>query len=256
MTTISLPGPLSSTPGTTSSTPGTTLVTKPVTSFPSPAGAALAAVSGRTSVPLLAPSDLPTGLSATAETRGGDYDVQLYHCRRTFGFNNPNIGAPPYCAGLGAVFGSFGAQPFPSLASNRLTGKPINTLTDLLRAPTCPQGPGTASTVILADGVQGMAESSGGELCDLRWTQRGWIIDITPSLATLSQEMPLARQLIIAVSTERLPAPRGVLSVEDAGDGEHTKAYWVQGEGLYWVGGYHLASVALSLLGSVARVSG
>lgn len=260
----SAPASATKTPGTstriTASTSklGTTALTaRAITSFPAPAGAALAAVKGRTSVPLVAPTSLPSGLSATAVSQHGDYNVQLYDCSQVLGLNNPAIGGPPDCSGEGAVFGSFGGQPFPSPASNDLTGKPITALTDVLATP-CPTGT-TSSTVGLGNGVKGVQETSTGEVCDLRWTQRGWIIDIemspTPGI-TLSVLKPLASELITTMSTEHLPASRGLVAVMDAGDGEHTTVYWVQGRSLYWVGDYHFASVALKLLGSVASVSG
>ncbi len=127
----------------------------------------------------------------------------------------------------------------------------------MLSTPTCGTGSGTIeSTVSLGDGVLGMLTTSKGSVCDLRWNQRAWIIDIGQSGGTLAQVKPLATQVIKAMTTENLPAARGTLAIIDSGDGQHTTTSWLQGQVLYQVGGYHLASVALSLLGSVARVSG
>ncbi|MGH9129874.1 MAG: DUF4232 domain-containing protein [Acidimicrobiales bacterium] len=226
-----------------------TLPTLTTASFPAPASTALAAFTGHTSVPLVAPTSLPTGLSARTLVASGGYEVSLYHCGRAFGLNNPAIGGAPDCAGEAAVFGSFGGQLVPSATSR--------TLINLLGTPpSCPPGAGTTeSTVILGDGVQGMLTTSMGGVCDLRWTQRGWIIDIGQSGGTLAQVKPLASQVINTMSTERLPSARGLLAIADVGDGEHTTASWLQGKFLYQVGAYHLASVALTLLGSVASAS-
>lgn len=257
------PAPTSTTattsaPGTSSSVPGaTTVPTRAITSFAAPVGAALEAVKGSTSVVrLVAPTNLPGGLSATSVSKEGGYNVQLYQCGQVLGVNNVGIGKPPDCSGLAAVSGSFGGQPFPSTGTSILGNKPITALTDLVvTTPTC--GPGShESTVSLGNGVLGMLTTSMGKVCDLRWTQRGWIIVVGQSGGALAQVKPLAGNLINTMTTERLPASRGVVAVTDAGDGQHTMAYWVQDKSLYWVGGYHLASVALTLLGSVANTSG
>ncbi|MGH9070635.1 MAG: hypothetical protein ACRDX8_05590 [Acidimicrobiales bacterium] len=255
------PSPTSSSttsaPGTSSSVPGvTTVPTRALTSFAAPAGAALEAVRGSTSVvQLVAPTNLPGGLSATSVSKEGGYNVQLYQCGQVLGVNNVGIGKPPDCSGLAAVYGSFGGQPFPSTGTSILSNKPITALTDLVATtPTC--GPGShESTVSLGNGVLGMLTTSMGKVCDLRWTQRGWIIVVGQSGGTLAQVKPLASKLINTITAERLPAARGVVAVTDAGDGQHTMAYWVQDKSLYWVGSYHLASVALTLLGSVASAS-
>lgn len=229
--------------------PGTpSLPTLATANFSAPASTALAALEGHTSVPLVAPTNLPSGLSATLLVAAGDYEVSLYRCSRVLGLNNPAIGGSPDCSGEGAVFASFGGRLSPTTTSE--------TLTKLVSTPTCAPGAGTAeSAVILGDGVQGMLTTSMSSVCDLRWTQRGWIIDIGQSDGALSQVQPLASQVIKTMAIEQLPAARGVLAITDAGDGEHTTAYWLQGNDLYSVGGYHLASVALTLLGSVASVS-
>ncbi|MGH9070310.1 MAG: hypothetical protein ACRDX8_03855 [Acidimicrobiales bacterium] len=55
--------------------------------------------------------------------------------------------------------------------------------------------------------------------------------------------------------TARLPAGHGLVSIANAGDGEHTTIYWTSGHALYWVSNYHEASGAIAMLGSVSAAA-
>lgn len=259
MPTTTWPSPAPTSSATTSAQNLSSIPSRTIGSFPAPVPAALQVVAGHTSVPLVASTSIEAGLSAQTTTKYGAYEVNLVHCPQVLPVNNPGIWGLPHCASQGDEYGSFGGELFPSKRGDSLlVDKPVTSLNSLLLPTNCERAATTGShkvsqaSVALGQGIEGTLSLQDGSDCVVRFQQRGWTIEFELQGSPLKPSMSSVTQVIDLMSTARLPAAHGLVSVDEAGDGEHTYAYWVQDHGLYWVNGYRVAGVALALLGSVA----
>ena len=222
--------------------------------FPSPVSAALASLSSRMPIPLLAPLAIPANLSAKTSSTQSGYKVSLYHCQSTLTLNSPEIGNPPNCSGSAPYFGDFGGTHYATASTANLS---LSTLQNQ-RPRFCGPNSNSSQQVSLAQGVQGVLTSTKGVsgYCEMRFNSNGWSVLIGGNAALYSTAEAKQEGLrVIDLMTEvRMPAKNGIVVIQTAGDGNHTWLTWTTGENLYTVSGYHSTSSAFTMTKSLASV--
>ncbi len=223
--------------------------------FPSPISAALASLSSRMPMPLVAPLAIPANLSAKSTIAKSGYAVSLYRCESRFPLNSREIGSPPNCSGLAAYFGAFsGTRLTTTAAAHRL-------LSNAQRQQTRFCGPNTNSPqrISVIRAVQGVLIGTNrfSGYCEMYFDLSGWSVfvggnAVLRSIAAAKQE---GLRVVDIMSKVRMPANSGNIVIETAGDGNHTWLTWTIGQSLYTVSGYHTSSAAFAMAGSMAFVA-
>lgn len=100
----------------------------------------------------------------------------------------------------------------------------------------------------LADGITAsvLSPAPGQPACTVRWAEGKWYVDLVGNTAP-GQWEPAAEQVVAYLHTHLLPPVSGFMSVDLAGDGEHTTLAWPEGSDLYFAGDYHDAVGAAAL---------
>lgn len=103
---------------------------------------------------------------------------------------------------------------------------------------------GRAKAIELGTGISGTLQSQHG-LALVRWQEGDWIIEVTDSGA--SENKIEAQGLVSFLHTHVLPKTRGVMVVDNAGDGPHVRLYWPVGTTVYQVSDHHSARGAIEM---------
>lgn len=222
--------------------------------FSFPVSAALGYLAPHESMPLLAPFTISPNLSATATVTKSGYKVRLYRCNSQLPLNSPEIAQPPNCSGLAPYIGEFGGTHYPTAATAKLRLSSSQSQ----HPGSC--GPNTTSSqkVSLAQGVLGVLDSTkdASGYCEMRFQFKGWSVLISgAALYSISEAKREGLGVIDQMAKIRLPAKNGVVTIQTAGDGNHTWLTWLLGQDLYTVSGYHSTSSAFVMAGSTTVVS-
>lgn len=212
-------------------------------SLPPPLPEALGWIRSRTLLVLSAPSAIPTGLSATATASSDSYSVTLYHCPTVLALNDPDIGTGS-CGALENYVGDFGSTRYAtSSAAQAALLKTTSGAPDLY----CPSRP-ISKERPLGEGIMAsvLSPEPAASACMVEWREGEWKIEIVGDLTSGHWEGP-AEQVVAYLHTHFLPPAPGIMTVDLAGDGEHTTLAWVKGDSLYYVGNYHEAIEAAAM---------
>jgi hypothetical protein len=200
---------------------------------------ALTAVAGTTRVPLWGPVGLPgrSGswyLGASTQATKTTYTVYLQWADAPLAVGSPRLRQPPN-TGLAQVLGAFGGRRYANPTAARLA---LPRLAGYWQPPP----PGSPRLVFLTARVRAEVWSAAGGEGFVQWSQGGWQLQIN-GLGDVALAVRLAQYL----ARHPLPAARGLLAVEDAGDGEHTQLAWQRGAIDYFAGNYHQALAAVQM---------
>jgi hypothetical protein len=215
-------------------------------------------VAPRSQVPLEAPNPLPAELwslgngavqtapnTARAEAQARSYDVSLYNCPEAFSLDSPRFerGCGSFIV---AIYGSFGGNSYASPASA------LSALSrDQAAAERRPPGCAGTKHVRLLGGVEAEVYTwPTGANCLAHWDERGWEFVLTGFFASRNgwgAWPTTADQLIGYLAKHGLPAARGVLYCDIAGDGLPTTLIWADGGQTYSTSMYHSALGAIEM---------
>lgn len=242
--------------------------TAPTRTWPRVLVTVMGYVAPRTHVPLEAPRPLPAERwslangavqtapnTARAEAKSRSYDVSLFNCPQAFSLTSARF--EQRCGQfIVAIYGSFGgssyASPSSALAALSATQK---------AAARRPGGCSGTKYVRLPSGAEAEVFTSRptGANCLAHWDQRGWELVLTGFFASVNGwgAWPgTADQLARYVTKHGLPASRGLLYCDIAGDGLPTTLIWANGDQTYTTSMYHSAIGAIEMADAMAPYPG
>ena len=202
---------------------------------------AMAYVWDRTDMPLQAPTyvggHLGGGsyLTALVTASAHQYAVNLQTTTTPMSINNPAINDVSN-NGLANIVGSYGSKLYSS-ASAAQAAFYRYVIYDFASANT------KMRTVNLLHGIQGTLTEDANEA--VTWQEGNWRLQVQGG--PQASNVALARQLVGYLNQYLLPETHGVLTVENAGDGEHTNLVWAFGKQLYYASDYHIAKNAVKM---------
>lgn len=191
-----------------------------------------------TSLPLAAPRIIPItqsegGLFLAAQTvvsRIG-YQVHLQLTQTPLAVNNPAINDPLNTA-MANNFGGFGVTQYKRSAAAKMA------VTKLVYSP---KSGSIAKRINLGNGVTGQVFSTASIV---RWTNRHWTFEV---VGVSPNDQSEARKIVQYLARQQFPATFGVMTVQAAGDGNHTVIEFQAGDILYQVSDYHSAIGAIEM---------
>jgi hypothetical protein len=208
---------------------------------------------GKNSFPVLAPSKIPTKLSAKTSYTQTPYKVSLYQCQPPLPLNSSKIGNPPWCSGLAHYFGDFDGTQYSTSASADHWLK----ILDGQRTQFCGAIAMRSIKVGVSQGTQVTMTSTGGSTgyCMVTFDLNGWSVVIGggATLNSLSAAKHEALRIIGLMGEVQMPQKHGVVVIQTAGDGDHAFVDWTYGNNLYSISSYHSADEAFSMAGSIAE---
>ena len=243
-TTYQASQPISPSPSPSSSPSPSPSSSPTVPGFPAVIVAAMNYLSGRTTVPLQAPTILPDQpstppyVSAVVRAQSDSYVVDLQLTTTALPVNSPLITSGVNSA-ISSFYASFGGQRFTSPSAARAAVQGITC------APCASLTTGPTGSVVLGSGVTALAYgTAGGSPALLRWVESGWSYEV---YGDPTMTVQIAKQLVSYIQTQPLPASQGGLSVDAAADGLHTLMAWSKANLVYTAGAYHQYQIAVPL---------
>jgi len=201
---------------------------------------AMTYITGRTNVPLEAPTDIPTPvtalyLGATATDSANAYHVHFQLTTTPLGLNSSSINDAAN-SGLANYFGGFGGTMYDSAS---LALKALES-----GEPASPSALTRVTSVNLG-GITGTAWTPETDNGILEWHEGDWVLEVISN--SVPDDVPVAQTIVAYLHTHLLPETHGVMIVADAGDGEHTTLNWAEGSSVYEATNYHLAVNAVAM---------
>jgi len=227
----------------------------------------MAYVAPRTQVRLEAPSPLPAERwslgngavqtapdTAQAEAKARFYDVSLFTRRQALPLNSARF--EQGCGFIVTIYGYFGGNSYANPTS-ALSVLSADERADVRRPAGCT---GTRN-VRLGGGVEAEVYTFAptGANCLAYWDERGWEFVLTGFFADEAGwgSWPgTADQVVDYVTQHRLPALRGVVYCDIAGDGLPTTLTWADGDQTYSTSMYHSAIGAIDMADAMAPYPG
>lgn len=239
-TIVATSGPSARTSESSSTSPSSTGVSSSSTAGAGPFNAvvtqAMGYVTKGTTVGLEAPEVISTPhtsqyLAAVATASTNHYHVHLQLTESPLGLNNRNS-ENGVNAGLAHDFGGFGATRYasPSQAWAALDHG----------LGTAPSGQ-KPSSVSLTTGLLGKSWSKGM----VQWQEGDWTLQVTGG--SPAADIQEANRMVTYLHSHFLPPTRGIITVDNAGDGPHAVVGWQEGSVLYRVSDYHSAIGAMEM---------
>lgn len=172
-------------------------------------------------------------LTATTTGNGYSYTVNLHQTSHAYPVNSPSITAPQN-TGLAQDVGSYGEQDFFTPSG------PNKSLQSLIQPSSS-----SAQPVNLGNGIVGTisGKQQGANL--VTWHEGEWTLQVDEGSA--KSDLQLAENMVAYLHVALLPETRGVVSVINAGDGQHSTVEWASGDTLYTCTDYHFAQDALRM---------
>ena len=212
--------------------------TRTLTSLPAPLATAGRLLSPATTIRVLLPATVPSGLSARATASPTSYRVSLYTCPTPLSLNDPQIGSGP-CGGLAQFFGTVTGVGYASISAaeravrSALHAGPLG----------CPRTAKTSQRQLqLPGGTTVLERSTRGRACSDSWTEHGWSAELVGGFL-LNRG---AVQKVVA-DLDRLAVGHGIIVVDAAGDGDHTSISFRKSTVAYKVTSYHEPTVAVAM---------
>ena len=221
--------------------------------FPSPISTALSYLVGKNSFPILAPSKIPTKLSAKTSYTQTSYKVSLYQYQSILPLNSPKIGSPPWCSGLAHHFGNFsGTQYSTSVSAGhwlRVLNRHRTQFCGAIATRSIKVGVSRGIHIVLS-GTEGTTR-----YCEMTFYLNGWSVVIGggATLSSLSAAKHEALRIIEFMREVQMPQNHGEVIIQTVGDGDHAFVDWTYNSNLYSISSYHSANEAFSMAGSIAE---
>lgn len=194
-----------------------------------------------------------TYLAATAQASANEYEVSLQLSTTPLGLNSPALDQGPNTA-LSFVIGGFGAKAYPShdqaLAQVQVTQHTPSEPGGYV-APDLQQM--RASRTYIGDGVWGTVYAAPYDDL-LEWREGDWFFQVQDMSASAAHAT--AASLVAFLHTHLLPETYGMMTVVDAGDGQHTVLSFAQGAIVYTDWDYHDALAAARMAVSMRSYVG
>lgn len=191
-----------------------------------------------TSLPLVAPRIIPITqsegdlfLAAQTVVSQMGYHVHLQLTETPLSVNNPAINDPLNTA-MANNFGGFGVTQYPRSGTVKMA---------VAKLAYSPKAGTIGSRINLGSGVTGQVF---GESGIVRWAKGHWTFDVM-GVSRIDQSE--ARKIVEYLAGQRFPATDGVMTVQAAGDGNHTVIEFQAGDILYQVSDYHSAIGAIEM---------
>lgn len=210
---------------------------------------AMTYVAARTALPLQAPT--VTGhangstrgyLAAAASASPGSYRVSLQVSTTPVGLNSPAL-YQPQNTGLAAVIGGFGAQRVPSSST---AAQDVSLRMMPVSFPGVNQELVKYANVALGNGIQGLRAYVPHPYSDvIEWREGEWAFRIVGS--DFPADRSLAASIVSYLHQHLLPETHGLLTIYNAGDGQHTSLSWAFGDVVYNAWDYHHALSAVQM---------
>ncbi|KUO97312.1 hypothetical protein [Ferroacidibacillus organovorans] len=219
-------------------------------------------VKKRSDIPLMAPLFAGNGngargkayLAATAFATANQYHVSLQLSKTPVGLNSPVLDQPPN-TGLAGLIGGFGATEFNTAAKA------------LQQVEVTPQSVNAHGYGYLNPEAQHLASSrvnlglgiwssvyTGRNIALIDWREGEWFFQVQDTRMIFAKGT--AMQLVRYLHTHLLPETHGLMTVIDAGDGQHTNLSYAVGNVVYNVWDYHHALSAARMAVSMTPYHG
>ena len=214
--------------------------------FPPLVATALNSLASQGSLLLWGPTVLPRGNSAQTTASAGSFTVNVFSCPTPEPLNSPAVGQGE-CGAMASFAESFGATVYSSASAAlaHLPGSPFNNLSGYASRPMALPGNLVGTRWLLA----GM--SGPGDTLAIRWQEGDWTIWVMGTAVRGAAET-----VAVALQQYRLPPDPGVVVVDSAPDGQHTRLEWAVGTAVYQVGATHQAVHAIEMAATGAPLGG
>ena len=226
-------------------------------SFNSVVAQAMTYVGARTELPLQAPTFIGHAngaqhgyLAATASASSTSYRVSLQVSTTPVGLNSPALYQPPN-GGLAAVIAGFGAQ---RVSSSNAAAQAVTLRMKPVSFAGVNQKLVKYAEVSLGHGIQGLYAYAPHPYSDvIEWREGEWAFRIFGSY--FPADRSLAESIVAYLHAHLLPETHGLLTVYNAGDGQHTSLSWAFDNVIYTAWDYHHALSAVQMAMSMKPYS-